>query len=145
MSSNASKSRSIPSSRVILLDDENEAVLRPTPLKDENALKVASHDNGLNHKQDEIREEQDAGQDLEELLAVGDAEDSDDDDDDVEEYLEDILHTLLETEGATEQDGTAQLTSTPMNVDATTDNLSKPTTLRSLHSRRNYTIPFSLT
>jgi len=95
---------------VILLDDDDEPVLRPTPLTDEDALKLASHDNGSN-KQDEIREEQDAGQDLEELLAVGDAEDSGDDDD-VEEYLEDILHTLLETEGATEQDGTAQLTPT---------------------------------
>jgi len=128
---------------VILLDDDDEAVLRPTPLTDEDALKLTSHDNGF-PKQDEVREEQDARGDLEELLAVEDVEESDDDDD-VEEYLEDILHTLLETEGATEQDGTAQLTSTLIVVDVKTNNLSKLTTLRSLYPRRNYTLSLSPT
>jgi len=92
---NASKSRANPLAKVILLDDEEESILRPTPLTDEDALKMPSHDNG---------------DEMEELLAVGDDEDSDEDDD-VEEYLEDILHTLLETEGAAEQDGTMPDTS----------------------------------
>jgi len=93
---NASKSRANPLAKVILLDDEEESILRPTPLTDEDALKMPSHDNEVEEK--------------EETLAVGNDEDSDEDDD-VEEYLEDILHTLLETEGATEQDGTIPDTS----------------------------------
>lgn len=138
--SDASKSRSNASSKMILLDDDDEPVLRPTPRTNENALSRPSHENRQEDAQEEDNGER--GGELEQLLAVEDCEDSDsdDDEDDVEEYLEDILHTLLETEGATEQDGILLCAEFVMQ-DIILRTCSAPTTLPNLQPRRNHKLP----